>query len=474
MLERLKHNSGKDFVTGKQRTHTEVIEFLDARWGGTQCNEKTLEHMKALDKASGNPSQKLHTIFVAGTNGKSLSAYFTAQLLKAEGLKVGLFYAPHVLTYNERFVINGEAIASKNFTELANEIINADESLNLKAHTQELLTMIALLHFVRQEVDAAILEVHQGGRYNPVNICTAKVATITRITPQAARTDEAGLKAYAEDIMGIVKKDTHVISGDQNKSHLVMMQQLTEAVGGRWAMPIRKLAPLGYPYEQIHGRCAALAERTAQIFAEKILIRATTVIAESLLVKTKGQRGRPTLEEKRASELNPKKTIEQFWKETAVTDLPYRFQLLEKEKPSVLLDNAHNLDAFKNLLLGIRLLHYQRPFKGLAIVMAAAQETFDSEEFLRAIRYFFKKTSGQLFLCPLTSLLPGTETDTWDAENVVNDLKTMKVKARACASFDEAFEAAKKSVDERNGLLVVTGSQSIINQYWKSKGIKKL
>ena len=31
-------------------------------------------------------------------------------------------------------------------------------------------------------------------------------------------------------------------------------------------MPIRKLAPLTYPFEQLHGRCAALAERIAYIY----------------------------------------------------------------------------------------------------------------------------------------------------------------------------------------------------------------
>ena len=48
------------------------------------------------------------------------------------------------------------------------------------------------------------------------------------------------------------------------------------------------------------------------------------------------------LEAKRQSELNPKKTVEQFWKENT-NELPARFQLLDKEKPSILLDNASNL-----------------------------------------------------------------------------------------------------------------------------------
>ena len=153
------------------------------------------------------------------------------------------------------------------------------------------------------------------------------------------------------------------------------MNDLTEAQGGHWAMPIRKLAPLAYPFEQLHGRCAALAERVAQMFMENYYNKGATITADSLLSKQKGERGRPTLEAKRKSELQPKKTLEQFWKEE-LNELPGRFQSLEKEKPSILLDTASNIDAFKNILLGIRLLHYQRPLKGLTIIMAAAKDSY--------------------------------------------------------------------------------------------------
>jgi hypothetical protein len=101
-----------------------------------------------------------------------------------------------------------------------------------------------------------------------------------------------------------------------------------------------------------------------------------------LLTKQKGRRGRPTLEAKRQSEMNPKKTIGQFWKEEHGT-LPARFQVLDKEKPTILLDNASNLDAFKNLLLGIRLMHYQRPLKGLSLIIGGTNQDLDFEEFYK-------------------------------------------------------------------------------------------
>ena len=272
--------------------------------------------------------------------------------------------------------------------------------------------------------------------------------------------------------MSNVKKDQHVISADQSKFNLQVMEDITKANGGVWAMPIRKLAPLAYPFEQLHGRCAALAERIGSILINDCVtsIQSNT---NNLLTKMKGQRGRPTLEAKRQAELNPKRTLDQFWKDTS-TQLAGRFQLLDKEKPTILLDCARNLDAFENMLLGVRLLHYHRPLKGLVLIVGCNNKNLKYTEMLKLLRYFFKKTSGQIIICP-ASPKPGDLADeSWDAEKVTNDIKSMKIKARSAVSFKEAFEVAEKSVDERNGLVVISGSPSLITEFWKYKGLKKL
>jgi len=471
-VEIRKQAVSKSIPQEKQRNYNEIIEFLDNSWN-TSKNDKSLDKIKKLDQALGNPSQKLNTILVSGTNGKSLTINLTAKLLKSEGLKVGSFYNPHILTYNERLAINNEIISNKSFTELANEIINLADSLNIEANSLDILTMMAIQHFIKQEVDVAIMESSNGSAYNPINICKAKVATITRVAPANDSLQEEDMLGVLTEMASIIKEGTWVVSGDQNKTHLQLIQELTKAHGGHWAMPIRKLVPLAYPYEQLHGRCAALAERLAQMYVEHFHNQGATIINDSLLSKQKGQRGRPSIADKKKDELNPKPSLEQFWKEECA-ELPGRFQLLNRENPSVLLDVASNLDAISNILLGIRLLHYQRPLNGLTIILGATKNNLNNEKFIKLIRYFFKKTSGQLLICPIEPTLPGiNEDESWNAEQVANNIKSMKVKARACKDFEEAFEIAKKSVNEKYGLIVVTGSRTIVNNYWKYKGIKK-
>lgn len=471
-MSTIKQTSPKDtLILGKQRSYTEVIEFFDRNWT-TSRDGKSVERMEILDKLFDRASQKVSTILISGTNGKSLTAHFTAKLLEKEGLKTGIFYAPHLLTYNERFVINTELISNKHFTDLANEVIIAAENANLKANTYELLTQMALNYFAQSNVDVALLEVNEGGASSAPALCKPKVAAITRITGRD--TDTAGLASdkVLKEYLGIVSKGTHLVSADQNKTHLKLMAEWTEKNGAHWAMPIRKLVCLEYPFEQLHGRCAALAERIASIYINSFANKEAVIVSDSLLAKKKGQRGRPTLEAKRASELNPKRTLEQFWKET-VSELPGRFQILDKEKPTILLDNAHNIDSFENLFLGIRLLHYQRPLKGLALIVGCHKDTIDPEVFSKLVRYFFKKTVGQIILCPVNSTSEWN-TDSWDVEKINHSLKGLKVKTRVAHSFKEAFETAKKTVNDRYGLVVVTGSSAIITEYWTYKGIKKV
>lgn len=468
-----KQSQQKGTVPGKQYSYSEIIEFLDSHWNDTY-KDATLATFKKLDAAFGTLTKKFNSIIVTGTNGKSLTAHFGARLLSQEGLKVGTLIAPHILTYNERISSNNETISNKHFTDVANEVLNAANTLGIEPHSLDLITMMSLLYFKEQEVDVLLLEQSDDSGADPVTLFNPKIVAITRLTDfEQNEKGNALLEKHMKQLLSIVTDETHVVSADQSKYNLQLMQKLTTDQKSNWAMPIRKLAPLPYPFEQLHGRSAALAERIAQIYVNNFVVKDAVVVAQSLLIKQKGQRGRPTLEAKRQAEINPRKTIEQFWKDI-VSTLPGRFQLLDKEKPTILLDNASNLDSFSNLLLGIRLLHYHRPLKGLTLILGNSNPNLNLAELLKQLRYFFKKTSGTVIVCE-PEATPGVEFGTaWNAENISNDIKSMKIKAKSAKSFKEAFEMAQKSVDERYGLVAIAGSPALISHYWRYKGMKKL
>jgi len=186
----------------------------------------------------------------------------------------------------------------------------------------------------------------------------------------------------------------------------------------------------------------------------------------NLLATQRGQRGRPTLEAKRNSEVNPIKTLKKFWADE-FSLLPGRFELLNKEKPTILLDNADNIDAFTNLFLGVRLLHYQHPIKDLSLVIGLT-EALKSLETLKLIRYLLKKVSGQVIFVPI----PGVKCH--NAAELSKTAQELGIKASSAKNFADAFEQSKQTVDEREGLTVVTGHQKLVSEYWKNRGIKKI
>ncbi|MFA6527570.1 MAG: hypothetical protein WCT20_04055, partial [Candidatus Babeliales bacterium] len=72
----------------KIRNYSEVVEYLDALVQ-EDYGQQVVERMHALDKLLGNVSNKIDTVVVGGTNGKSSTIHFASKLLKKEGFRVG-------------------------------------------------------------------------------------------------------------------------------------------------------------------------------------------------------------------------------------------------------------------------------------------------------------------------------------------------------------------------------------------------
>jgi folylpolyglutamate synthase/dihydrofolate synthase len=449
----------------KTRNYNEIVEYFDSI-KPYEYGQAALDRLKKLDNIFGNPSSKIDIILVGGTNGKSSSIHFASKLLKEEGFKVGAAYSSHFLNYNERISVDFAHVTNKSFTDIANEVINANESHEINATTYELMIITSLLHMLAEKVNVALLEVAYGGKFDATCIFNPKIAATTRIAEDQVGLLSHDLDEAAFEMLEIAKKGTWFISAEQSKIRLQKMKNWIEEQGALWAMPIRKLASLPYIYEQLYGRIASLGERIAQIYVEDIKGQFSPFLRGNLLATQKGQRGRPTLEAKRQAELHPIKTLKAFWAEQFDL-LKGRFELLDKEKPTILLDNSANLDAFTNLFLGVRLVHYQKPVKGLAMILGLSK-MLNAMETIKLIRYLLKKVSGQIFLVPL----PGN-VQSHDVQDLALMAKELNVKAKGCSSFTEAFEAAKAAVDERDGLICIAGSQDLVTEYWKYRGIKK-
>ena len=74
-----------------------------------------LANIALLAEALGNPQRKMPCVHVAGTNGKGSTAAMLESILRATGLRTGLYTSPHLERINERIRINGEDISDEDF-----------------------------------------------------------------------------------------------------------------------------------------------------------------------------------------------------------------------------------------------------------------------------------------------------------------------------------------------------------------------
>lgn len=116
---------------------------------------------------------------VGGTNGKGSTATTLAALLRASGLRTGLFTSPHLVHYNERVQLDGlpvgEAALCAAFERI--ETCRAGTSLTFFEYN----TLAALEVFARGAAAAVVLEVGLGGRLDATNIVAADVAVLCSV-----------------------------------------------------------------------------------------------------------------------------------------------------------------------------------------------------------------------------------------------------------------------------------------------------
>lgn len=129
----------------------------------------TLDGMRELLAFVGNPQDAVQVIHVAGTSGKTSTAYYMAALLHAAGQKVGTSVSPHVIELNDRVQINGKPLAERPFCKALTEYLKLVEQSGLRPTYFELMLSFAFWEFRRQAVDVAVIEVGVGGLLDPSN-----------------------------------------------------------------------------------------------------------------------------------------------------------------------------------------------------------------------------------------------------------------------------------------------------------------
>jgi dihydrofolate synthase/folylpolyglutamate synthase len=265
-------------------------------------------------------------ITVAGTNGKGSTCAMLASILGQAGYRTGVYSSPHLVHFEERLRLNGEAIeADKLLSGFAAVEKARGSGADEVALTYFEFTTLAIFDVMsRAGIDVAILEVGLGGRLDAVNIIDADCAVITSIDLDHMELLGNTREAIGFEKAGIMRTGRPVVVSDPVPPQSVLDHALEVGadlwrfgvdfnVSGDkqqwgWAGRGRRYSGLAYP---------ALRGANQLVNASGVLA-ALTALREKLPVTAQAVRNG-----------------------FAFVELPGRFQIIPGQ-PTLVLDVAHN------------------------------------------------------------------------------------------------------------------------------------
>jgi dihydrofolate synthase/folylpolyglutamate synthase len=222
-------------VNGKKafRTYDEAMKYLYARTDyekekRVRYNKTTfnLSRMENLLKMLGSPHKKINTVHIAGTKGKGSTATMLAKMLESNNYRVGLYTSPHVLDLHERIVVDSKKVGKSQMLRLMNRIYKPVEKLS-KADPPsffEIMTALAFMHFVDENVDIAVIETGLGGKLDSTNVIKPHVVGITSLSIDHQEQLGQSLSLIAAEKAGVFKRGVPIITVEQEPSAMKVLK----------------------------------------------------------------------------------------------------------------------------------------------------------------------------------------------------------------------------------------------------------
>jgi len=422
-----------------------------------------LDHMRVLLRALDYPERRFPSVLIDGTNGKGSTAATLASILKASGLRTGLYTSPHLIRINERIRINGEEISDDEFALLHDMIDRTAERLvgesELPWHPSffEMLTAIAFEYFSRKKIDIAVLEVGMGGRLDATNVIDAQISIITDISLDHQKFLGNTVTEIAREKAGIIRRGGIVVT-------LPQQPQANDVIGNT-ILDLEAQAVSAVPY--VPPVAPSTQYRVANTELGRAIFRyPLEVMGERILVETplvgRHQLRNVALAIAAAEELSHRGfaiTADSIEHGIRETHWPGRFQVISPVKgaPEYVLDVAHNPAgawALRSTLSGA----YEN--RSLTFVFGAMRD----------------KAIGEIaeILFPLAERVIATRADnprSATSGEIREAAAHTSVAIERAPNVAAALERARVLAGS-NGVVVVTGSIYIVGEAMQSLGIK--
>lgn len=328
-------------------TYQETLDYLYSQLPmfsriGSAAYKKDLHNTIELCNALDDPQDKFKSIHIAGTNGKGSTSHMLAAILQQAGYKTGLYTSPHLKDFRERIKINGEMVSEAfvvDFVERTKELTQS-----LEPSFFELTVAMAFEYFAKEKVDIAVIETGLGGRLDSTNIITPVLSIITNIGYDHMNILGNTLEEIAFEKAGIIKQNVPVVIGEyieETKSIFINKAKEANAViyFPQDGYAVSNISSSTY---ELNCDITSLSNNCSENFTldlnglYQVKNLRTVLCAEGVLLQ---QGFNITEQAEKYALANVKK----------LTGLHGRWDVIA-EKPTIVLDVAHNEDGIKHLL----------------------------------------------------------------------------------------------------------------------------
>jgi dihydrofolate synthase/folylpolyglutamate synthase len=406
-----------------------------------------LEPTRRAVELLGDPQRSYRVIHITGTNGKTSTTRFIERILREHGLRTGRFTSPHLLKFTERMAIDGEPVSDEVlysvYVDIEPILVMVDQELATQSEAPltffEALSVLGFAVFADAPVDVLVLEVGMGGAWDSTNVADGDVAVFTPVGLD--HMDRLGntISEIAETKSGIIKQGALVVTSDQTPEALQVLQRVSSEkaeglfqLGKDFSVESHQATSTGQRVE-VSGLAGKYGPYEAPVFG--IHQSANLAVAIAGVEAFLGGGQVPIADDVLRS---------------AVADLssPGRLQLVRTE-PALLLDGAHNPAGAKTLAVSLKSEFSDKPLVGLVAVLSD-----------KDVAGVFGELAGCFEQLVVTESSSNRSLDIADLEKLA--IEHSGTKTKAVSGVRVALERARMIALEIDGMVVVTGSISLV------------
>ena len=406
---------------------------------GAAAYKNDLSNTKQLCAELNDPQTKFKSIHIAGTNGKGSVSHMLAAILQTAGYKTGLYTSPHLKDFRERIKVNGEQCSKDFVIEFTKKVKPQIEKLQPSFF--EVTVAMAFDYFAQQQVDIAIIETGLGGRLDSTNIIMPELSVITNIGYDHMNLLGDTLEKIAYEKAGIIKKNIPVIIGESINETRPVFQSSAKQKNAPliFAQDDFYLQDFSYKHQELKAEVVDKKKDEHHIYSLDLpgVYQTKNIIT---VLETIHQLRLKNWKLKQRDVDTGLKKVKQL------TGLHGRWEKI-KDKPTVILDVAHNIDGIKQLTEQLELVSYD----ALHIIIGFVKD---------------KDVSNILSLFPKTANYYFTKAQIPRAMNE-NDLARLAMQSDLHGkSFKEINIALKEALTHagKNDLILICGSVFLVGE----------